>query len=81
MQRVLSFDAAYATARAVRDQIAHRDEISTPELRDLIEQSLEETLGRGILADAVPPVRPPDVRVTYIAAFLGFSQRCPRLDY
>lgn len=42
MQRGLDFDAAYAMARAIRDRLADREEVSTSELRDLVQQQLEE---------------------------------------
>ena len=42
VQRGLSFDDAYAAARALRDRIADRDEIETSELRELIEVQLAE---------------------------------------
>ncbi len=46
LQRGLSFDEAYAAARAVGDRIAGRSEVSTAELKELIERQLEGTLGR-----------------------------------
>lgn len=50
VQRGLSFDDAYAAARAVRDRVAHRGEVSTAELHDLIEQQLAAMLGPEGLA-------------------------------
>jgi 2-phosphoglycerate kinase len=57
VQRGFSFDDAYATARAVRDRIAERDEISTAELDELIARQVEETFGTEALARLEPEVR------------------------
>lgn len=53
MQRGLSFDDAYAAARAVRDRLAEREEVSTAEIRDLLQQHLETVMGGD-----VPPLPP-----------------------
>lgn len=45
MQRGLSFDQAYAMARALRDQLREREEITTGELKDLLARELEEQFG------------------------------------
>jgi 2,3-bisphosphoglycerate-independent phosphoglycerate mutase len=45
IQRGLSFDDAYAAAHALRDRIADRDEITTQELKDLLQAQLLEMLG------------------------------------
>ena len=43
IQRGLDFDPAYAIARAIRDRLAERDEVTTRELRDLIDEEIERT--------------------------------------
>jgi 2-phosphoglycerate kinase len=40
MQRGLEFDEAYAMARAIRDRLADREEVTTAELRDPICESM-----------------------------------------
>ena len=45
VQRGLEFDEAYAVARAVRDQLADRDRVSTTEVRDHVRERLEKTFG------------------------------------
>ena len=64
VQRGLAFDDAYAAARAVRDRVAQRGEVSTAELQDLIEQQLAAMLGPEGLArlERIAP-RPADVVV------------------
>ena len=54
MLRGLSFDEAYAAARALRDRIAGREEVSTSELYELIEEQLEEMLPAERLAQLEP---------------------------
>ncbi|RMH15867.1 MAG: 2,3-bisphosphoglycerate-independent phosphoglycerate mutase [Acidobacteria bacterium] len=51
VQRGLSFDDAYAAARAVRDQLADRQEVSTAELRQLIQTHLERAFGGELPAE------------------------------
>ena len=55
VQRGLSFDDAYAVARAVRDRIAERDEIETDELSELIEKQLEATFDTARLESLATP--------------------------
>ncbi len=45
VQRGLSFDDAYAAAHALRDRLAGKEEISTSELKDHLQQQLEEMFG------------------------------------
>jgi len=52
--RGLSFDEAYAAARALRDRIAQREEVTTDELEDLIEEQLAEMLPDERLARLEP---------------------------
>jgi 2,3-bisphosphoglycerate-independent phosphoglycerate mutase len=66
VQRGLSFDDAYAAARALRDRISHREEISTDELKELIEQQVAEMFGAEQLARLGQPPEPvQELRVTY----------------
>lgn len=58
VQRGLGFDDAYAVAQAIRDLVSARDEVTTAELRDLIEEQLEERLGPELPAHLRVPVRP-----------------------
>lgn len=51
IQRGLSFDDAYAAARALRDRIADREEIETSELNDLIEEQLVSMFGHSPRVD------------------------------
>lgn len=48
VQRGLEFDDAYAAARAIRDRLVQRDEVTTAEIRDLLQQQLEEMFGDEI---------------------------------
>lgn len=59
VQRGLDFDRAYAAARAVRDQLAGRDEVTTSEIRDLVTQHLDRVLGVELLPSlkTAPPER------------------------
>jgi 2,3-bisphosphoglycerate-independent phosphoglycerate mutase len=43
IRRGLDFDPAYAIARAIRDRLSDRDEVTTSELRDLIFEEVERT--------------------------------------
>jgi 2,3-bisphosphoglycerate-independent phosphoglycerate mutase len=57
VERGLSFDDAYAIARALRDRIADRGEITTSELEELIDRQLVETFGEAAAARLESPVR------------------------
>ena len=65
VQRGLSFDDGYAMASAIRDEIATRDEVSTSELRGLIEAQLLHKLGpEGVAGLRAPAVRAaPEIQV------------------
>ncbi len=55
VQRGVDFDTAYATARAVRDQIGDRDTIAAAEIRDLVNSHIHEVLGlEGVVASRRP---------------------------
>lgn len=45
MQRGMSFDDAYAIARAVRDRLSGREEIEVAELEELIAEQIEQIFG------------------------------------
>ncbi len=55
--RGLDFDDAYAAAHAIRDRLAGRDEVSTAEIRDLLEEHLEQTLGTELPERLRVPLR------------------------
>ncbi|MEM7049944.1 MAG: 2,3-bisphosphoglycerate-independent phosphoglycerate mutase [Acidobacteriota bacterium] len=70
MQRGLDFDSAYASARAIRDHFGDRDEVTTAEIRDLVDLHLE-----GLAGEAVLPARPaPDLFVVYHGEKQPFSR-------
>ena len=58
VQRGLDFDSAYAVAKTIRDRLADREEVSTSELRDLIQEELEKLLGSDLSAALRDPARP-----------------------
>ena len=58
VQRGLSFDDGYAAAHAIRDRLADHEEVSTAEIRDLIQEHLEETLGTDLPEHLSRPLRP-----------------------
>jgi 2,3-bisphosphoglycerate-independent phosphoglycerate mutase len=75
VQRGLSFEDAYAVARAVRDALSDRDEVSTSEVRDLVTERLEKTLGGDLLERLVSPARPvSEIRVVYEGQEQPFSR-------
>jgi 2,3-bisphosphoglycerate-independent phosphoglycerate mutase len=55
--RGLGFEAAYAMAQTVRDQLADRDEVSTVELRELIREELERLFDGDIPSQLLEPVK------------------------
>ncbi|HEX2253426.1 MAG TPA: hypothetical protein VHQ65_09180 [Thermoanaerobaculia bacterium] len=76
LQRGLTFDEAYAAARALRAGLAGRDEIDTTELAERIEQQLAEMLSperRARLAGRLPPPEP-EVTVVYHGEPQPFSR-------
>jgi 2,3-bisphosphoglycerate-independent phosphoglycerate mutase len=76
VQRGLPFEDAYAAAQAIRDRLSEREEITTAELKAVIESQLEEMLGRQRLAQlslsdwAVKP----DLEVVYHGERQPFSR-------
>lgn len=65
VKRGIDFEDAYAIARAVRDDVSDSSEVSTAELRDLIEERLQDTLGERALTLASQPPAPPVLQVIY----------------
>ena len=59
VQRGLSFDEGYAIARSIRGRLADRDEVTTAEIRDLVQQDLEERFGAELAPYIAAPTRPP----------------------
>jgi 2,3-bisphosphoglycerate-independent phosphoglycerate mutase len=76
VQRGLSFDDAYAAARALRDRLAGREEIGTAELRDLIDREIEELLGPERVSRLSPAAWParPELEVVYHGQPQPFSR-------
>lgn len=76
VQRGLSFDDAYAAARAIRDRLSGREEISTSELKDLIEAQVEDLFGAERLSRLAPSAwpRPPVLEVIYHGTPQPFSR-------
>lgn len=58
VQRGLDFDTSYAVARALRDRLAGREEVTTAEIRNLIRAELEERFAGRLPAHLKSPVRP-----------------------
>ncbi|MEM7585688.1 MAG: 2,3-bisphosphoglycerate-independent phosphoglycerate mutase [Acidobacteriota bacterium] len=57
VQRGLSFDDGYATAHAIRDRLADREEVTTAEIRELIHEHLEATHGSDLPEHLRSPIR------------------------
>ncbi len=75
VQRGLGFDDSYAVARAVRDHLSDREEVSTSEVRDLVAERLEKMFGGDALEMAVRPSRPiSEIRVVYEGHEQPFSR-------
>lgn len=75
VQRGLSFDDGYAAASAIRDRLAEREDVTTAEIRDLIQEHLESTFGGGLPEYLRTPVRPrPERYVVKDGQKLPFSR-------
>jgi len=78
VQRGLSFDDAFAVAHALRDRLSERtgEEISTDELRDLLEEQITEMFGAERLAELSPATWQgrPEVEVIYHGEKQPFSR-------
>jgi len=57
VQRGFSFDDGYASALAIRDRLAGREEVTKVEIRDLIQQHLEATFGTELPERLSKPLR------------------------
>ncbi|MCB1037005.1 MAG: 2,3-bisphosphoglycerate-independent phosphoglycerate mutase [Acidobacteria bacterium] len=75
VQRGFSFDDAYAAAHALRDRLVGREEISTAELKDELQQQLEEMFGAEISRRlGKPGVRGKTLEVDYDGQIQPFSR-------
>ncbi len=75
VQRGLGFEDAYAIARAVRDALSGREEVDTSEIRDLVTERLEKTLGSDLVAGLASSTRPvTEIRVVYEGQEQPFSR-------
>lgn len=73
--RGLGFESAYAMAQTVRDMLSDRDEVSTAELRELINEELVRLFGGETPAHLLEPVkRVSDLRVLLEGQPQPFSQ-------
>jgi 2,3-bisphosphoglycerate-independent phosphoglycerate mutase len=65
VQRGLAFDEGYAMASAIRDELGGREEVTTAELRSLIDARLVSTLGPEAAAALLAPSSPsaPELQV------------------
>jgi 2,3-bisphosphoglycerate-independent phosphoglycerate mutase len=70
VQRGVPFSGAYALARALRDELSERGQISLDELGDIVEQRLEEDYG----PDYAPQDAPPRLKVAYDGQSQPFSR-------
>jgi len=66
VQRGLSFEDAYAIARAIRGDLLDREEITTAEIRDLIDEQVEKVFGSEAAAALKSQALPvTELRVLY----------------
>ena len=73
--RGLGFEDAYAIARAVRDELSGREEVSTSEIRDLVTARLEKTFGAELPERITSAGRPiSEIRVVYEGQEQPFSR-------
>jgi 2,3-bisphosphoglycerate-independent phosphoglycerate mutase len=75
IHRGLDFDRAYATANRLRDRLRDRGEVTTHELRNLIEQELADLFGTEVAEALREPVEPDvDLWVLYHGEKQPFSR-------
>ena len=75
VHRGLGFDDAYAVARAVRDDLSDREEVTTSEIRDLVGACLEKMFGSDMPERLASPGRPiSEIRVVYEGQEQPFSR-------
>ena len=74
IQRGLDFDPAYAIARAIRDRLGDRDEVTTSELRDLVLEQVERSDDNAsqLRSEVAPETE--GVRVVYAGQEQPFSR-------
>ncbi len=73
--RGLGFEDAYAVARAIRDELSDREEVTTDEIQDLISARLEMMFGSDIPDRLTFPGRPlSEIRVVYEGQEQPFSR-------
>ncbi|MEM1202293.1 MAG: ATP cone domain-containing protein [Acidobacteriota bacterium] len=74
--RGLPFDDAYTVARAVREDLADRDEVSTAEIRDRVQEQVETLFGGDVSARLRSSARPApsDLTVIYQGQHQPFSR-------
>ena len=66
VQRGLDFDDAYDVAQAIRDRLSDREEITTAQIRVLIQEHLQRLFGEEIPAGLRKPARPvSEIRIGY----------------
>lgn len=65
VQRGVPFEAAYAVARAVRDELAERGEVTTAELRDRVSQRLALSFPNLVASSAGGSTDEPRLEITY----------------
>ncbi len=68
--RGVDFDTAYALARSIKSKLQSRKTVGVAELRELVDEELEESLPQG----AVLAARPPRLSVTYKGEAQPFSR-------
>ncbi len=73
VRRGLAFDDAYAVAHAVRAALADRSEVTTSELRDIINAELEVLVPGQVDSEPTEP-QPPTLAVTYGGERQPFSR-------
>jgi len=75
VQRGIGFDDAYRIARAIREQIGDRNEVTTAEIRTIINKHLAERYGPELPPSLTIPVRPTAaIQVTYQGQPQPFSR-------
>ena len=75
VKRGIDFDGAYAVTRAIRGRIGDREEVTTSELKDLIEEELEKVYGDDLPPTLRHPPQPtPEVSVIYRSQVQPFSR-------
>ena len=65
VQRGVPFEDAYAVARAVRDEIAERGEVTTAELRDRVAERMARSFPQLVASGALSVADEPRLEITY----------------